>query len=77
VARSAICCSCRHRFGSCGPEPGYRQTKIGQSTSNADLRRLSRRGLDMVASRTFDSRLRILEYLPIVLTGLPSGGQHT
>ncbi len=29
-------------------------------------------GLDMVASRTFDGRLQLLEYVPTVLTGPPS-----
>jgi dihydrofolate reductase len=33
-------------------------------------------GLDMVASRTFDGRLQLLEYVPTVLTG-PPGGQPT
>ena len=32
-------------------------------------------GLEMVASRTFDGRLQLLEYVPTVLTGPPSG-QH-
>ena len=32
-------------------------------------------GLEMVASRTFDGRLQLLEYVPTVLTGPPSGGQ--
>ena len=31
----------------------------------------------MVASRTFDGRLQLLEYVPTVLTGPPSGGQPT
>jgi dihydrofolate reductase len=30
-------------------------------------------GLEMVASRTFDGRLQLLEYVPTVLTGPPSG----
>ena len=30
--------------------------------------------LEMVASRTFDGRLQLLEYVPTVLTGPPSGG---
>jgi dihydrofolate reductase len=34
-------------------------------------------GLEMVASRTFDGRLQLLEYVPTVLTGPPSGGQPT
>jgi RibD C-terminal domain len=34
-------------------------------------------GLEMVASRTFDGRLQLLEYVPTVLTGPPSGGQLT
>ena len=29
-------------------------------------------GLEMVASRTFDGRLQLLEYVPTVLTGPPS-----
>jgi dihydrofolate reductase len=32
-------------------------------------------GLEMVASRTFDRRLQLLEYVPTVLTG-PPGGDH-
>jgi hypothetical protein len=28
----------------------------------------------MVASRTFDGRLQLLEYVPTVLNGPPSGG---
>ena len=32
-------------------------------------------GLEMVASRTFDGRLQLLEYVPTVLTGPPGGGQ--
>jgi hypothetical protein len=31
----------------------------------------------MVASRTFDGRLQLVEYVPTVLTGPPSGGQLT
>ena len=34
-------------------------------------------GLEMVASRTFDGGLQLLEYVPTVLTGPPSGGQLT
>jgi dihydrofolate reductase len=34
-------------------------------------------GLEMVASRTFDGRLQLLEYVPTVLTAPPSGGQLT
>jgi dihydrofolate reductase len=34
-------------------------------------------GLDMVASQTFDGRLQLLDYVPTVLTGPPSGGQLT
>ena len=34
-------------------------------------------GLEMVASRTLDGRLQLLEYAPTVLTGPPSGGQLT
>jgi dihydrofolate reductase len=34
-------------------------------------------GLEMVASRMFDGRLQLLEYVPTVLTGPPSGGQLT
>jgi hypothetical protein len=34
-------------------------------------------GLEMVASRTFDGRLQLLEYVPTVLTGPPSGSQPT
>jgi hypothetical protein len=30
-------------------------------------------GLEMVASRTFDGGLQLLEYVPTVLTGPPSG----
>ena len=30
--------------------------------------------LEMVASRTFDGRLQLLEYVPTVLNGPPSGG---
>jgi dihydrofolate reductase len=30
-------------------------------------------GLEMVASRTFDGRLQLLEYVPTVLTGPPNG----
>jgi dihydrofolate reductase len=33
--------------------------------------------LEMVASRTFDGRLQLVEYVPTVLTGPPSGGQLT
>ena len=32
-------------------------------------------GLEMVASRTFDGRLQLLEYVPTVLTG-PPGSDH-
>jgi dihydrofolate reductase len=32
-------------------------------------------GLEMVASRTFDGRLQLLEYVPTVLTGPPSSEQ--
>jgi dihydrofolate reductase len=32
-------------------------------------------GLEMVAARTFDGRLQLVEYVPTVLTGPPSGGQ--
>jgi hypothetical protein len=31
----------------------------------------------MVASRTFDGRLQLLEYVPTVLAGPPSGRQLT
>ena len=31
--------------------------------------------LDMVASRTFDGRIQLLEYVPRILTG-PPGGDH-
>jgi dihydrofolate reductase len=34
-------------------------------------------GLEMVASRTFDGRLQLLEYVPTVLIGPPSGSQLT
>jgi dihydrofolate reductase len=34
-------------------------------------------GLEMVASRTFDGRLQLLEYVPTVLTAAPSGDQLT
>ena len=34
-------------------------------------------GLELVPSRTFDGRLQLLEYVPTVLTGPPSGGQPT
>jgi dihydrofolate reductase len=34
-------------------------------------------GLEMVASRRFDGRLQLLEYVPTVLTGRPSSGQLT
>ena len=34
-------------------------------------------GLEVVAMRTFDGRLQLLEYVPTVLTGPPSGGQPT
>ena len=34
-------------------------------------------GLEMIASRTFDGRLQLLEYVPTLLTGPPSGGQVT
>ena len=33
-------------------------------------------GLELVASRTFDGRLQLLEYVPTVLTGPPSSGAH-
>ena len=33
-------------------------------------------GLEMVASRTFDGRLQLLEYVPTVLTGPPSSEPH-
>ena len=33
--------------------------------------------LEMVSSRTFDGRLQLLEYVPTVLTGPPSGGELT
>ena len=33
--------------------------------------------LEMVASRTFDGRLQLLEYVPMVLTGPPSGDHTT
>jgi dihydrofolate reductase len=32
-------------------------------------------GLEMIASRTFDGRLQLLEYVPTILTGPPSGDQ--
>ena len=34
-------------------------------------------GLEMVASRTFDGRLQLLEYVPTVLTGPPSSDHPT
>jgi hypothetical protein len=34
-------------------------------------------GLEMVASRTGDGRLQLLEYVPTVFTGPPSCGQPT
>ena len=34
-------------------------------------------GLEMVAGRTFDGRLQLLEYVPTVLTGPPSSGELT
>ncbi len=34
-------------------------------------------GLEMVASRTFDGKLQLLEYVPTVLTGPPGGDQPT
>jgi dihydrofolate reductase len=34
-------------------------------------------GLEMVAHRTFDGRLQLLEYVPTVLDGPPGGGQLT
>ena len=34
-------------------------------------------GLEMVANRTFDGRLQLLEYVPKVLTGLPSSDRPT
>ncbi|HWJ52060.1 MAG TPA: dihydrofolate reductase family protein [Propionibacteriaceae bacterium] len=34
-------------------------------------------GLEMVASRTFDDRLQLLEYVPTVLIGPPSGCRAT
>ncbi len=34
-------------------------------------------GPEMVASRTFDGRLQLLECVPTVLTGPPSGGRLT
>ena len=34
-------------------------------------------GLEMVASRTFDGRLQLLEYLPTVLTGPPNSDHPT
>ena len=33
--------------------------------------------LEMVASRTFDGRLQVLEYVPTVLTGPPSSDHPT
>jgi dihydrofolate reductase len=33
--------------------------------------------LEMVAGRTFDGRLQLLEYVPTVLTGPPTGGELT
>ena len=34
-------------------------------------------GLEMVASRTFDGRIQLLEYVPTVLTGPPTGDDST
>jgi hypothetical protein len=34
-------------------------------------------GLEMVARRTFDARLQLLEYVPSVLTGPPSNNPTT
>lgn len=34
-------------------------------------------GLEMVASRTFDGRLQLLEYMPTVLAGPPSSDHPT
>ena len=34
-------------------------------------------GLEMVASRTFDGKLQLLEYVPTVLTGPPSSDHPT
>lgn len=34
-------------------------------------------GLELIASRTFDGRLQLLEYVPTLLSGPPSGGQPT
>ena len=31
-------------------------------------------GLEMVASRTFDGRMQLVEYVPTVLAGPPGGG---
>ena len=33
--------------------------------------------LEMIASRTFDGRLQLLEYVPTILSGPPSGGRPT
>jgi DNA-binding CsgD family transcriptional regulator len=53
--------------------------RVGRLTPELLLAGLGYRdlGLEMVASRTFDGRLQLLEYVPTVLTGPPSGGQLT